>query len=66
MCKDGVLRVPPTSHQMLPGITCDVVLELARTHGMRHAVREVLEAAVRTADELGWPRPPRKCCRSPP
>ena len=30
----------------------DVVLELARTHGMKHAVREVLEAEVRTADEL--------------
>jgi D-alanine transaminase len=47
-----VLLVPPKSHLMLPGITYDVVLELARTHGMKHAVREVLEAEVRTADEL--------------
>ena len=52
VCKDGVLLVPPKSHLMLPGITYDVVLELARSHGMKHEVREVLEAEVRTADEL--------------
>lgn len=52
VCKDGVLRVPPKSHLMLPGITYDVVLELARSHGMKHEVREVLEAEVRSADEL--------------
>ncbi len=50
--KDGVLRVPPKSHLMLPGITYDVVLELARTHGLAHEVRELLEAEVRAADEL--------------
>ena len=52
VCKDGVLLVPPKSHLMLPGVTYDVVLELARRHGMKHEVREVLEAEVRTADEL--------------
>ncbi|MDD3676378.1 D-amino acid aminotransferase [Thauera propionica] len=52
VCKDGVLLVPPKSHLMLPGITYDVVLELARRHGMAHEVREVLEAEVRSADEL--------------
>ncbi|MDG3066717.1 D-amino acid aminotransferase [Thauera mechernichensis] len=52
VCKDGVLLVPPKSHLMLPGITYDVVLELARSRGMRHEVREVLEAEVRSADEL--------------
>ena len=52
VCKDGVLLVPPKSHLMLPGITSDVVLELARRHGMKHEVREVLEAEVRSADEL--------------
>ncbi|HQV08505.1 MAG TPA: D-amino acid aminotransferase [Thauera sp.] len=52
VCKDGVLLVPPKSHLMLPGITYDVVLELARSHGMKHEVREVLEAEVRSADEL--------------
>ena len=52
VCKDRVLLVPPKSHLMLPGITYDVVLELARSHGMKHEVREVLEAEVRSADEL--------------
>ena len=52
VCKDGVLLVPPKSHLMLPGITYDVVLDLARSHGMKHEVREVLEAEVRSADEL--------------
>ena len=52
VCKDGVLLVPPKSHLMLPGVTYDVVLELARRHGMKHEVREVLEAEVRSADEL--------------
>ena len=36
----------------VPGVTYDVVLELARSHGMKHEVREVLEAEVRSADEL--------------
>ena len=52
VCKDGVLLVPPKSHLMLPGVTYDVVLELARSHGKKHEVREVLEAEVRSADEL--------------
>ncbi|ATE62164.1 D-amino acid aminotransferase [Thauera sinica] len=50
--KDGVLRVPPNSHLMLPGVTYDVVLELAARHGLPHEVREILEAEVRDADEL--------------
>ncbi len=37
---------------MLPGITYDVVLELAAAHGLPHEVREVPEAEVRGADEL--------------
>ncbi|TVO59084.1 D-amino acid aminotransferase [Denitromonas halophila] len=49
---DGVLHVPPKSHLMLPGITYDVVLELARDRGMPCQVREVLEEEVRSADEL--------------
>ncbi len=50
--KDGVLLAPPKSHLMLPGITYDVVLELAHCHGMPLKVHEVLEAEVRGADEL--------------
>ena len=49
---DGVLHVPPKSHLMLPGITYDVMLELARDRGMPYQVREVLEEDVRSADEL--------------
>jgi D-alanine transaminase len=50
--KHGVMLAPPKSHLMLSGITYDVVLELAQGHGLRHEVREVLEAEVRNADEL--------------
>ncbi len=50
--RDGVLLAPPKSHLMLPGITYDVVLELAARHGLPHAVREILEDEVRGADEL--------------
>lgn len=52
MVKDGVLLTPPKSHLMLPGITYDVVLELAVSHGLKHEVREILEDEVRHADEL--------------
>jgi D-alanine transaminase len=50
--KAGVLRVPPKSHLMLPGITYDVVLELAAANGVPCRVGEILEAEVRGADEL--------------
>ncbi|AWI79067.1 MAG: D-amino acid aminotransferase [Betaproteobacteria bacterium HGW-Betaproteobacteria-13] len=52
MVKDGVVLTPPKSHLMLPGITYDVVLELAVSHGLQHEVREILEDEVRHADEL--------------
>ena len=50
--KNGVMLAPPKSHLMLPGITYDVVLELAAGHGLKHEVREILEDEVRHADEL--------------
>jgi D-alanine transaminase len=50
--RDGVVLAPPKSHLMLPGITYDVVLELAARHRMPHAVRELTEQEVRTADEV--------------
>ncbi len=50
--KDGVVLAPPKSHLMLPGITYDVVLELAAADGMAHRVAPVPEATVRNADEL--------------
>ena len=50
--KDGVLLAPEKNHLMLPGITYDVVLELAAAHGLPCEVRDVLEAEARDADEL--------------
>ncbi|AUN96169.1 D-amino acid aminotransferase [Pseudazoarcus pumilus] len=50
--RDGVLLAPPKSHLMLPGITCDVVLELAAKHGQATEVREIREEEVHSADEL--------------
>lgn len=50
--RDGVMLAPPKSHLMLPGITYDVVLELALRHGLAHRVREILEDEVRGADEI--------------
>lgn len=48
----GVLLAPPKHHLMLPGVTYDVILELAARHGLPHQVRDVLEEEVRAADEL--------------
>jgi len=50
--KNGVLLAPIKNHLMLPGITYDVVLELAQQHGLRVDVRDVTEAELRTADEV--------------
>ena len=50
--KKDLLLAPPKNHLMLPGITYDVVLELAKEHGIAHEVRAIAEHEVRTADEL--------------
>ncbi|GAA5787461.1 D-amino acid aminotransferase [Chitiniphilus shinanonensis] len=50
--KDGLLLTPAPSTRMLTGITYDVVLELARHHGVPLQIRPVSEAEVRAADEL--------------
>lgn len=50
--KGGTLLAPPRNHLMLPGITYDTVIELAREHGVPLEVREISEAEVRSADEL--------------
>jgi len=50
--KDGTMIAPPKSHLMLPGVTYDVVLELADRHALPYKVREILEDEVRTADEV--------------
>lgn len=50
--KNGVLLAPPKNHLMLPGVTYDVILELAQHHGLPHEVRDVREEEVHQADEL--------------
>ncbi|HNN46171.1 MAG TPA: aminotransferase class IV [Azospira sp.] len=50
--KNGMLLAPVKDHRMLPGITYDVVLELAAKHGVPHAVRDIAEAELRSADEV--------------
>jgi D-alanine transaminase len=50
--KGGVIAGPPKSALILPGITYDVVVELARDGGLPLELREVSEAEVRGADEV--------------
>jgi len=50
--KAGVLLAPPKNHLVLPGITYDVVLEIAPAIRLPVEVREIPEAEVRSADEL--------------
>lgn len=50
--KNGILLAPPKTHLMLPGITYDVVLELAECHGQPLEIREINETELRGADEV--------------
>lgn len=50
--KNGVLLAPQKNHLMLAGITYDVVLELAATHGLKTEVRDIADTEVRAADEI--------------
>ncbi len=48
----GVLASPPKSNLILPGITYDVVTEIAQAAGIPLEFRAISEAEVRGADEL--------------
>jgi D-alanine transaminase len=50
--KNGILLAPPKDYRMLPGITYDVVLELAEANAIPFMVREVSEIELRTAEEV--------------
>lgn len=50
--KDGKLLAPPKDNLMLPGITYDVVLEIAAANGIPLEVRRIAVAEVFAADEL--------------
>ena len=50
--RNGTLLAPPKDNLMLPGITYDVVLEIAAASGLPHEVRRITVAEVFDADEL--------------
>lgn len=50
--KDGVLCAPPKTQLILPGITYDVILELAEAHGQPVKIGEIEETELRNADEV--------------
>ena len=50
--ENGVILAPPKDAHMLPGITYDLVLELAAANGIPVQVGRFEEARVRAADEL--------------
>ncbi len=50
--KNGTLLAPPKNHLMLPGITYDVILEIAAASHIPYEVRKITLAEVRSADEL--------------
>ena len=50
--KNGVLLAPPKNNLVLPGITYDVVLEIAHAREFEVEVREISEAETRDADEI--------------
>ena len=50
--KDNVLITPPKSHLLLPGITRDLVLELAQANNIACEEQDVTEEALRNAAEI--------------
>lgn len=50
--KEGTVITPPKSEHLLPGITRDLLLELAHRHGLPSREREIREAELAAADEI--------------
>jgi len=50
--KNGKILAPEKNHLVLPGITYDVVMELAQRNGMPCEMRQISEAEVKSADEI--------------
>lgn len=50
--KNNVLITPPTGHKLLPGITRELVIEIAKNNAILVEEREVKEAELYTADEI--------------
>lgn len=58
--RDGVILAPPKSNLILPGITYDVVLELARALELPYELRPIAEAELRCADEVWLTSSPKE------
>jgi D-alanine transaminase len=50
--KDNLLITPPKGPRLLPGITRDLILELAETHGIAYREGAIRENELREADEV--------------
>ncbi len=50
--KEGVISTPPKGPQLLPGITRDLILELAAAQQVPHREAVITEAELRAADEI--------------
>ena len=48
----GVVSTPPKSECLLPGITRDLVIELAQANGIRVEQRDIRQQELQTADEI--------------
>lgn len=52
LVKEGILITPPTGLLLLPGITRDLVIEIARNNAILVEERDIQEAELYTADEI--------------
>ena len=50
--KDGIIITPPKSSKLLPGITRDLIVELAAQHKLPYEEREIDEQELFAADEI--------------
>lgn len=50
--KDGTLTTPPTGPFLLPGITRDLILELAAANDIPHQEKDIRQAELQSADEI--------------
>lgn len=52
LVKAGVILAPPKNNLVLPGITYDVVIELAQQQGLPLEMRQIAQSEVGAADEI--------------
>jgi len=50
--KDGVIKTPVKNHQLLPGITRDLIVEIANQHGLACEETTIPEKELFSADEV--------------